>query len=84
MGHNITALILRRRGLPGGGRLRAPRGGDARVLRGINAALRHLGVVAAPGLDEFDTVGLGNHRSFHVLDDRDWDEEYAKLGLERP
>lgn len=51
---------------------------------GIDAALRHLGVVAAPGLDEFDTVGLGRHRSFPALDDRDWDEEYAKVGLERP
>lgn len=29
----------------------------------INAALRVLGVVAAEGLDEFDTVGLAAHRS---------------------
>jgi len=28
----------------------------------INAVLRMLGIVAAPGLDEFDTVGLGEHR----------------------
>ena len=28
----------------------------------INAALRYLGVVAPPDLDEFDTVGLGRHR----------------------
>lgn len=28
----------------------------------INAALRHLGVVRRPGVDEFDTVGLGEHR----------------------
>jgi hypothetical protein len=50
----------------------------------INAALRHLGVVARPGQDEFDTVGLGRHRSFPSLDDRDWDEAYARHGLERP
>jgi hypothetical protein len=29
----------------------------------INEALRHLGVTAEPDLDEFDTVGLGRHRS---------------------
>lgn len=29
----------------------------------INAVLRLLGVTAAPGLDEFDTVGLADHRS---------------------
>ena len=29
----------------------------------IDDVLRMLGVVAAPGLDEFDTVGLGAHRS---------------------
>jgi hypothetical protein len=28
----------------------------------INAVLRMLGVIAAPGLDEFDTVGLADHR----------------------
>jgi len=51
---------------------------------GINAALRHLGVVAEAGLDEFDTVSLGRYRSFPELDDVDWDEEYARLGLEQP
>jgi hypothetical protein len=30
----------------------------------INEALRHLGVRAAAGLDEFDTVGLGRFRDF--------------------
>jgi len=34
-----------------------------RDVRDINAALRVLGVVAADGLDEFDTVGLAEHRS---------------------
>jgi hypothetical protein len=29
----------------------------------INGALRGLGVIAASGLDEFDTVGLGDYRS---------------------
>ena len=29
----------------------------------INAALALLGVVARPGLDAFDTIGLGHHRS---------------------
>lgn len=33
----------------------------------INKALRHLGVVAQPGLDEFDTVGLGDFRDFDEL-----------------
>jgi hypothetical protein len=33
----------------------------------INAALRHLGVRALPGKDEFDTVGLGWFRDFHDL-----------------
>ena len=31
---------------------------------GINAALKVIGVAAAPGMDEFDTVGLGKYRSF--------------------
>jgi hypothetical protein len=30
----------------------------------INEALRHLGVRASSGLDEFDTVGLGGFRDF--------------------
>jgi hypothetical protein len=34
----------------------------------INEALRHLGVQASPGLDEFDTVGLGRFRSFDPYD----------------
>jgi hypothetical protein len=29
----------------------------------ISRALRSIGVVAAPGQDEFDTLGLGRHRS---------------------
>ena len=29
----------------------------------INDVLRMLGIVAAPGLDEFDTIGLAAHRS---------------------
>ncbi len=28
----------------------------------VSQALRTIGVIAAPGLDEFDTVGLGKHR----------------------
>ena len=35
----------------------------------INEALRHLGVRASPGLDEFDTVGLGRFRDFYGLFD---------------
>ena len=31
---------------------------------GINQALRLVGVERAPGLDEFDTIGLGKHRDF--------------------
>jgi hypothetical protein len=33
----------------------------------INKALRLIGVTAKHGLDEFDTVGLGNHRDFYDL-----------------
>jgi len=38
--------------------------GDDRIWPNspISQALRMMGVVAAPGLDEFDTVGLGLHR----------------------
>lgn len=32
-------------------------------IRSINQALAQLGVVARPGMDEFDTVGLSNYRS---------------------
>ncbi|HEY0604189.1 MAG TPA: hypothetical protein VGD58_14820 [Herpetosiphonaceae bacterium] len=32
-------------------------------IRIINQALAQLGVVASPGMDEFDTVGLSNYRS---------------------
>ncbi|HEY0737835.1 MAG TPA: hypothetical protein VGD69_23150 [Herpetosiphonaceae bacterium] len=32
-------------------------------IRTINQALAQLGVVTSPGMDEFDTVGLGNYRS---------------------
>ncbi|NKX89212.1 hypothetical protein [Nocardia coubleae] len=38
-------------------------GGSIRQVATINDALRVLGVVAAAGLDEFDTVGLAAHRS---------------------
>ncbi|WP_019929704.1 hypothetical protein [Nocardia sp. BMG111209] len=38
-------------------------GGTIRSASDINAALRMLGITGAPGLDEFDTVGLGAHRS---------------------
>ncbi|MEV6063835.1 hypothetical protein [Nocardia asteroides] len=38
-------------------------GGTIRSASNINAALRMLGITAAPGLDEFDTVGLATHRS---------------------
>jgi hypothetical protein len=31
----------------------------------ISQALRMIGVVAEPGMDEFDTVGLGKHRETH-------------------
>jgi len=31
----------------------------------ISQALRIIGVVAEPGMDEFDTVGLGRHRETH-------------------
>jgi hypothetical protein len=32
-------------------------------IRSINQALARLGVVARPGLDAFDTIGLGSYRS---------------------
>ena len=38
------------------------RGEAVPSVRDINAALRVLGVEAAAGLDEFDTVGLADHR----------------------
>ncbi|MEV0363078.1 hypothetical protein [Nocardia fusca] len=38
-------------------------GGPIRPVDNINSALRVLGVIAAPGSDEFDTVGLSGHRS---------------------
>ncbi|MBF6167805.1 hypothetical protein IU486_24035 [Streptomyces gardneri] len=38
-------------------------GGPLLSVSTINAALRTLGVTAAAGLDEFDTVGLSAHRS---------------------
>ena len=39
---------------------------------GINEALKRLGVFRAPGLDEFDTIGLGRHRSFDELFKKYW------------
>lgn len=44
-------------------------------VRDINAALRALGVRAAGGLDEFDTVGLARHRRTPEALDR-----YQELG----
>lgn len=41
---------------------------------GINQALRHLGIQASPGLDEFDTLALGNHRDFDDYFEEYWDE----------
>jgi hypothetical protein len=41
------------------GKVDAPVVGD----RSINAALQLLGVIRKPGFDEFDSVGLGRHRS---------------------
>ncbi|MFI1235857.1 hypothetical protein [Nocardia salmonicida] len=38
-------------------------GGAIRSVSTINAALRMLGITTAPGSDEFDTIGLGHHRS---------------------
>ncbi|MEV6278857.1 hypothetical protein [Nocardia sp. NPDC051832] len=38
-------------------------GGPIHSVRLINDALRVLGIRPAKGLDEFDTVGLGSHRS---------------------
>jgi len=38
-------------------------GGPVRSVRTVNEALRALGVLAEPGSDEFDTVGLAAHRS---------------------
>lgn len=40
----------------------------------ISLALRHLGIVAKPGLDEFDSIGLGLHRS-----NESWASEYAQI-----
>ena len=39
---------------------------------GINAALRRLGVECQADLDEFDTIGLGRHRSFERLFEKYW------------
>ncbi len=40
---------------------------ESAVSGPINTALRHLGVVAGSGVDEFDTVGLGRFRDFDDL-----------------
>ncbi len=40
------------------------------ALRPINAALRGLGITAAPGLDEFDTLGLARWRSNEAILER--------------
>ena len=53
-----------------------PVNADPGVLR-ISPALRHLGVPAAPGQDEFDTVGLSRIRS-----QPDWLEKYGDLAEE--
>jgi hypothetical protein len=49
---------------------------DDNVSGAINAALRDLGVVAAEGMDEFDTLGLGKERGNEWVSDPDeyWDE----------
>ena len=39
-------------------------------LRPINAALKALGLIAARGLDEFDTFGLGHYRSNDAIIER--------------
>ncbi|WP_264942169.1 hypothetical protein [Sphingomonas canadensis] len=41
----------------------------------INSALRALGVEAASGMDEFDTVGLGRFRDLESLGLDEWDDE---------
>lgn len=41
----------------------------------INTALRALGVEAAPGQDEFDTLGLRRFRDLEALGLDDWDED---------
>lgn len=50
-------------GAGGQGAVVAVDGGPIRPAADINDALRTLGVAAAQGLDEFDTVGLGDQRS---------------------
>lgn len=42
-------------------------------VRDVNAALRTLGVHADNGMDEWDTVGLANHRHTPESRDRYWD-----------
>ncbi|QHS58220.1 hypothetical protein [Chitinophaga agri] len=42
-------------------------------MRKINQALRYLGVVAAPGMDEFDTVGLSDIRRMPSYLEKYWD-----------
>jgi hypothetical protein len=51
------------------------RAGEVRMAPtkgGINAALEMLGVKREAGLDEFDTIGLGHHRSFDTLFEKYW------------
>lgn len=47
--------------------------GPFRGERAINEALRLLGVVAVPGMDEFDTLNLGRHR-----DIEDWTNQQTR------
>lgn len=39
---------------------------------GINAALSLLGVTCRDGMDAFDSIGLGRHRSFDALFEKYW------------
>ncbi|MFQ6227733.1 hypothetical protein [Nocardia sp. NPDC002869] len=50
-------------GAGGQGAVVSVNGGPIRPTANINSALRVLGVVADPGSDEFDTVGLAGRRS---------------------
>lgn len=43
------------------------RRGPAKREDPVNTALRHLGVMASPQVDEFDTLGLGRYRNLESL-----------------
>ena len=61
-GHGFQASVGWRQG--------ALRHGPVVASDAINQALRFLGVEAAEGQDEFDTVGLGRHRATHEWERR--------------